>query len=292
MTVILKNAIITYMEAQFDVEKLRKLANDFYNCTKLSVSVFDKNYQCFVYSDSGQFFCNKLRSDKKFVNYCKLSDETHFLQAQQTKKTVVFSCHAGITESVTPIFYENVIIAYIFLGRFRDKERVYSSKARVNRALKSYGLPQNEYDHLYKQLPCLSKQTFESALSILTTCIRDIWRENLIKLNKNMLPSKIENYILENLRNEITVDSICRKFFVSKKTLYSIFKDEFNVPVKIFINNQRFQAAKKLLKNTDLSVSAIADQVGFSDYNYFIRQFKKHTGLTPLQYRRDKNQML
>lgn len=273
------------MRLEFNKEKLQKLLEDFYNCTKLSISVFNSDYECIAFSDSPHDYCIKLRKIGHLDNYCKLSDEQHFLEAKETKKTVIYTCHAGIVESITPIFYENVAIAYIFLGKFRDAERVYSSKAKVNRILKNYNLEMDDYADLYKLLPCLSKKEFDSALSILKTCIRYIWSENLFKLNKNMLPTQIENYIVENLKAELSVDSICQHFYISRKTLYAIFKEEFNNSVKNFVNNKRFQAAENLLVETQLPVSVIADKVGFSDYNYFIRQFKKKKGLTPLQFR-------
>ena len=49
---------------------------------------------------------------------------------------------------------------------------------------------------------------------------------------------------------------------------------------------RRVQAAKKLLASGDLPVSAIAEEVGFSDYNYFTRIFKSQTGMSPRDFRK------
>ena len=276
------------MNITFNKKKLDELLINFYNCSGISISIFNSEYVCIANAGSPQQFCNKIREDEARKQKCALSDESHFKQVNEEHKTIIYTCHAGIVETITPIFYENIIIAYVMLGRFRDAERKYSSHAIVRKSLSKYGLKdqEKEYLKLYKQLPVFSVAQLNSAISILKLCIRYIWNEKLIKLNKNMLPTKIENFILENLSSELTIKNICKEFFISKEKLYSIFREEYNDTVKNFINNKRIQQAEKLLGVTTAPIANIAEQVGFSDYNYFIRLFKKKTNLSPLQYRK------
>ena len=51
------------------------------------------------------------------------------------------------------------------------------------------------------------------------------------------------------------------------------------------IANYRVQAAQKLLISSDKSISEIALMVGYEDYNYFTKVFKKLVGITPSKYR-------
>jgi two-component system response regulator YesN len=48
------------------------------------------------------------------------------------------------------------------------------------------------------------------------------------------------------------------------------------------------QQAKILLKNSEKAISEIAEAVGFNDYNYFSRIFKKYYGISPRDYRKQK----
>ena len=48
-----------------------------------------------------------------------------------------------------------------------------------------------------------------------------------------------------------------------------------------FIKLKRLAKAKELVLKTDMPISDISDSVGFSDYNYFLRVFKKHYGISP-----------
>ena len=52
------------------------------------------------------------------------------------------------------------------------------------------------------------------------------------------------------------------------------------------IAQRRVSAAKKLLISGDLPISVIAEEVGFSDYNYFTRIFKSVTGMSPRDFRK------
>ena len=61
--------------------------------------------------------------------------------------------------------------------------------------------------------------------------------------------------------------------------------------VKDFILTERIHLAKKLLTSSDNSLTEISEKVGFNDYSYFIRIFKKRTGLSPLKYRKTSERL-
>ena len=103
-----------------------------------------------------------------------------------------------------------------------------------------------------------------------------------------MLSIKIERYIDEHMTEKIGLDEICNEFFLSKNAVYRLFHDEFHTTVNDFIITKRLKQTQELLKTKpELNIAQISSTCGFSDYNYFIRLFKKHVGLTPLQFRKE-----
>ena len=64
-----------------------------------------------------------------------------------------------------------------------------------------------------------------------------------------------------------------------------MFRKETGKSIVLFLIGERMRKAKELLTYTDFSLPEIASKVGYEDYNYFSRQFKKHTLFTPTQYR-------
>lgn len=74
------------------------------------------------------------------------------------------------------------------------------------------------------------------------------------------------------------------KLHITPDYLSDIVKNVTGISVKKYIQKWRISEAKKLLRYTDCSVSQVADRMNFEDPSYFIRFFRTHTGMTPLQY--------
>ena len=101
-----------------------------------------------------------------------------------------------------------------------------------------------------------------------------------------MLSIKIEKFVQEHIKEKLTVSILCEQFYLSKNSLYHLFATEFNTTVSDYILNKRIQSSIKQLKESNASITMVASECGFTDYNYFIRAFKKHVGITPLQFRK------
>lgn len=101
----------------------------------------------------------------------------------------------------------------------------------------------------------------------------------------NELALVIRQYINENLSSDIDLESICKYFYISKSSLILMFQKEFGVTPHKYIIEKRIDAAKRLLKNDDLTISDIARRVGFDGEKYFYSAFKKVTLTTPGNYR-------
>ena len=93
------------------------------------------------------------------------------------------------------------------------------------------------------------------------------------------------NYVKTNLHLPITVDSICKAIGISQPYLYKIFKEQTGLSPKQYILNCKLLYAKRLLSETDLSISAIGESVGFSSVLDFSKFFSKQTKSSPTAYR-------
>ncbi|MFC4598419.1 response regulator transcription factor [Cohnella hongkongensis] len=96
---------------------------------------------------------------------------------------------------------------------------------------------------------------------------------------------EIVKHINENYRKDISIQSIARSFYMNPNYLSQLFKRELNVTFTEYLTRTRLRQARLLLETTGLSIGEIAESVGFRDYFYFIRIFKKREKITPRQYR-------
>ncbi|MBQ7679027.1 MAG: helix-turn-helix domain-containing protein [Butyrivibrio sp.] len=95
----------------------------------------------------------------------------------------------------------------------------------------------------------------------------------------------IIDYINRNLTNNIKISEIADVFGYNPKYLSHLFAEIRGIPLKQFIMNQKIDAANFMLADNDRTVTEIAERLGFSDVHNFARTYKKHTGLTPSEYR-------
>ncbi|MCH5212849.1 MAG: AraC family transcriptional regulator [Oscillospiraceae bacterium] len=94
-------------------------------------------------------------------------------------------------------------------------------------------------------------------------------------------------YIRENYMENITVDDMVNRIHLSKYHFIRIFKRIMGITPYSYLTNYRINISKQKLRLTNKSVADIAADCGFMDTSNFIAQFKKHTGVKPVQYRRD-----
>lgn len=100
---------------------------------------------------------------------------------------------------------------------------------------------------------------------------------------------KINKIITTHLSSPtLDVTLICKEIGMSRASLYNKIKALANMGVNDYINKYRMEKAMVLIKQTELSIAEIAEQVGFSTSRYFSTAFKQHTGQTPTQYK-EKN---
>lgn len=94
-----------------------------------------------------------------------------------------------------------------------------------------------------------------------------------------------KNYIDENVSQKISVDLLADLVGYSYDRFRHLFKEEYGLSPMQYVMSKRFELAKRLLKQTDLSISAVSNESGFSIDTQFCSLFKKATGLSPRRYR-------
>ena len=114
-----------------------------------------------------------------------------------------------------------------------------------------------------------------------TTLVHDIKKgDRYDKFMRN-----VTSYIREHLTDEFSVDQMAKDLYLSRSYLSTKFKKETGMTLSQYMQEQKIEKAKSLLKTTDRSILEIATYLGFSSQGYFQNVFKKCTGMTPKDYR-------
>jgi AraC family transcriptional regulator len=96
---------------------------------------------------------------------------------------------------------------------------------------------------------------------------------------------RVTDYIHDNLREELTLEKISQTLSMSPYHFAHVFKQAVGVAPHHYVVKCRIDRAKALLRGTDLSVTEIASQVGYSNLSHFSVAFHKRIGQTPSRYR-------
>jgi len=100
---------------------------------------------------------------------------------------------------------------------------------------------------------------------------------------------KLSKVINENLNNsELNIDFLTDKMAMSRTSLYNKIKALTGIGANDYINRIRIEKAVQLLTDTQLSITEISEEVGFTYQRYFSTAFKQIKGVTPTQFRSDQ----
>ena len=93
------------------------------------------------------------------------------------------------------------------------------------------------------------------------------------------------DYIFRHLHDVITLEDLSGETGLSPAYLSVLFKKETGLPLADFIQVQRMEEAKNLLRFSEYRIAEISSYLAFSSQSYFTSVFKRHTGMTPKKYR-------
>lgn len=89
------------------------------------------------------------------------------------------------------------------------------------------------------------------------------------------------NYIEQHLDREVTLDELSKHAFLGVSRISQLFRQQLNTSPLQYIARRKAEAAERLLSESGLSVSEVAEKLGFSSISYFSRFFKRQTGRNP-----------
>lgn len=160
-------------------------------------------------------------------------------------------------------------------GLFEDDEDhiIYDILVKMQRELHDQGLHYDEMLAFLQRLLVVSLLRWTDKTMIVSKRSRDCM-------------DYVFNFINSNFGAPICLENLSDSIGYSYHHFRHIFKDTYGVSPKQYILNVRMTHAKLFLQQGDLSVKAVAQMCGFKSVSQFIAAFKKHTGLSPLSYKR------
>lgn len=154
-----------------------------------------------------------------------------------------------------------------------------------------YRLDDNYFEDFVQTENSLTS-TFDNFNLMMDYLIKMLSEYSSNKINMDLIKNdtfrQILEYINKNFTDEISFQQICYTYSINPSYLSQIFKKEIGITFTNYITQLRINYAKELLTNTNLLISEISEKVGYKQYFYFAKIFKKTTSMSAKQYR-DEN---
>lgn len=277
------------MVSSFNIEKLQDMLKDFYNLTRIRITVFDETFEeLAAYPENVPQICELIRQDERGWEACMACDERAFKMAVSQKTPYTYRCHAGMTESIAPIYAGDILIGYLFFGNVFSYPSHEVGWDVVQKLCKPYRVNESDLKMAVWRQPLISEDYIASASHILQAVSAFLYHDRLVALREQELPVRIDDYIAAHFTEPIDTAALCEEFGIGKTRLYKICKQNYGTGVAEHIRTLRVDKAKTLLEeDRERSIADISAECGFEDYNYFITVFKRETGQTPARYRND-----
>lgn len=125
----------------------------------------------------------------------------------------------------------------------------------------------------------------EKAASLLNFILCEL-QDNAAVESVNPYILKITRYINAHITKQLSLQSVSAQIGLSKQYVSALFKKETGKTLTDYINERKLLLARQLLQNGEMSLAEIAMHIGYDNYGYFSRLFKRSFGISPVNMRK------
>lgn len=131
----------------------------------------------------------------------------------------------------------------------------------------------------------------ESLQTIISNFVKSTYKHKIeaFSLRKNeseCVIEQIKSLVQSDLDKQLTLKQISKQLHFNYAYLGQKFKHKLNISFNEYLLQQRMEKAKQLLSHTDLKIYEVANQVGYTEIDWFYKKFKEYTGVSANEYRK------
>lgn len=167
----------------------------------------------------------------------------------------------------------------------------------VDNLVSAYGLDEFYYPHssilpqleeFHQALMTIDNQkvAFDKCASIFLRICQKLHDEHYSNESSNgTIADEMKRYIDTHSEKDISLNDMIEQLHCSKSYAIRSFKKKYNITPYNYILLRKIELAKSLLSGTETTINEIAEYLGMCDSHYFSKYFKKHTGMSPSEFR-------
>lgn len=256
------------------------------NAFNIRMSFFDKDMKEVVplqiqpISD----YCQMVQKELCLMEKCQSNDIKYCKLSKELKTTITYTCHAGLKETIFPIFIGNDILGFFIAGQVAHNNSIPDQILDVCRNHKESEILYEKYNNR----KTIKEDKYDSIIKILEIITEYIIDKKLISIKSNLLTEKITNYLINNLEKNISSQDISDYFSTSLSTINKTLNKTVGLSLIRYSNRIKLEKACELMReDSSIRISEVAELVGFQDAFYFSRLFTKEYSISPKEYKKN-----
>ncbi len=208
-----------------------------------------------------------------------------------TRRKTGFSglCAFGRFEAVQPVVIGGKTACILYIGTGWSNPE--AARRKLQAACEKAGVSHASFARLLQAEPeAADPEGARRIAALLDSYIRLLYQSH--KDDAPAAPSpyhwavgKIKAYADANYARHLTLEEVCRLYFVNEKYAGKLFRSQLGASFHEYLNWLRLEAAGRILAQGEEKILSVALRCGYSDVSYFNRQFRKHYGMSPSEYR-------
>ena len=275
------------MNILFDEEQLRKLIANLNILTGLPANILDPEGRDINLFQGHPPFCRAVNDLPEGHERCTNCDRWKTKHYTADRGFQFYRCYLGICEAIIPLYDKKNPLAYLIFGCYLDDTPIQEQWEHTRARLDWWPDGPDALKDAFFQFRQYSPQEIQAYAETLEALSAYIQLKGMILATEQTDAQKLALYLDEHYMEKLSLDSISRQLHIGRTKLCAIAKElSKGKTLSWLIAQRRINAAKRLLLQSNLPISAVAEEVGISDYNYFSKVFRSITGTTPSAYRK------
>ncbi|MBD5150105.1 MAG: helix-turn-helix domain-containing protein [Oscillibacter sp.] len=275
------------MNILFDQKQLLELLTNLYVFTGMAANILDPQGRDINLFEGHPPYCKAINALPEGHARCVACDSWKIRSYSAARGFQFYRCHAGVCEAVMPLYDRNHPLAYLVFGCFLDESPVEEQWEQARTRLDWYPGGPDALKDAFFQFRQYSAAELKAYSELLEALAAYIQLKGMIQATEQTDLQRLERYLDEHYMEKLSLESISGELRIGRTKLCRLAKElSGGETLSHLIAQRRIGAAKTLLLQNDLPISAVAEAVGISDYNYFSRVFRSVTGLTPRDFRK------
>ena len=271
------------MSAVLDGERLFRLLSDFSAMTGIRMAVVDRDGRSICSGGLPARFCTLVASCGGDARCAACAER------EAGEDVCTFRCHAGVRTAVFPIRFgaQAAPLAWLRCGPFLDDAPMEEQWMRTRDALDWFTGDVAALRSAFLGLRRLDRDQQAACVGMLDALADCLLHRDWIGAAGETDLQRLDRFLDEHYMEKLTLTSISAQLHIGRTRLCALAKElSGGRTLLAMISERRIDRAKALLAQSDSPVSAVAEAVGISDYNYFSKVFRAAVGVTPSEFRR------